>query len=121
MERLPYIDEHATEIDSDRAHTWDALLSVVCKDPAAPTPPAGFRVDEADAPNRLVLRGRHPFSIYELAFTLDDTGPSRTRLTAYTHAAFPGLHGKIYRALVIGSGGHRIVVGRMLRKIAAAA
>ena len=33
----------------------------------------------------------------------------------------PGLRGKVYRALVIGSGGHRIVVRRMLRRIAARA
>jgi hypothetical protein len=41
------------------------------------------------------------------------------RLRALTFAAFPGLHGKVYRALVIGSGGHRVVVRRMLKRIAA--
>jgi hypothetical protein len=40
-------------------------------------------------------------------------------VTAQTWAAFPGLKGSIYRALVIGSGGHRIVVRRMLKRIAA--
>ena len=33
----------------------------------------------------------------------------------------PGVAGKVYRALVIGSGGHRIVVRRMLKRIAAEA
>jgi hypothetical protein len=41
-------------------------------------------------------------------------------LRALTFAAFPGVHGKAYRALVIGSGGHRIVVRRMLKRVAAA-
>lgn len=42
-------------------------------------------------------------------------------MRAVTLAAFPGIHGRVYRALVIGSGGHRIVVRRMLQRIAAAA
>lgn len=38
-----------------------------------------------------------------------------------TFAKFPGIRGKIYRALVIGSGGHRVMVRRMLGRIASAA
>jgi hypothetical protein len=44
-----------------------------------------------------------------------------TRVTAQTWAAFPGIRGRLYRAMVIGSGGHRVVVRRMLRNIAAQA
>ncbi|MEU7142009.1 hypothetical protein ABZ942_21335 [Nocardia sp. NPDC046473] len=69
----------------------------------------------------MALKGRHWFSKYALIFELDDEGANRTRIRAKTLANFPGPHGKIYRALVIGSGGHKIVVRRMLRQIAAAA
>jgi len=36
-------------------------------------------------------------------------------LRARTEAAFPGLLGRLYRAAVIGSGGHRLVARRLLR------
>ena len=82
--------------------------------------PPAFEIDETVAPERLVLSGHHPFSQYELVFLLDDAGPGRTTLRAQSWAAFPGLHGKIYRALVIGTGLHVIAVRLMLRRIAAA-
>ncbi|MEV6427818.1 hypothetical protein [Nocardia sp. NPDC051463] len=122
MERLPYIDEHARSIDANRDRAWKALLKVMCKDPDDPShPPTGFQLDAADAPARLALSGRHWFSRYALIFELDEEGPSRTRIRAQSWGEFPGLHGKIYRALVIGSGGHQVVVRRLLRQIAAAA
>jgi hypothetical protein len=121
MERLPYIDELAIFARADRAATWRALLQVMCRDPQDPqTVPFGFVLDEATPPVRLSLTGRHPFSIYQLIFELADT-PRSTEIRAVTLAAFPGIHGRLYRALVIGSGGHRIVVRRMLARIAAAA
>jgi hypothetical protein len=121
MERLPYIDEHARSIDATRDRAWTALLKVMCKDPNDPSAPTGFWLDSADAPARLALSGRHWFSRYALIFELDDEGPSRTRIRAQSRAEFPGLHGKIYRALVIGSGGHRVAVRRLLRQVAGAA
>ena len=59
--------------------------------------------------------------MYQLVFELADDGPRRTRLRAVTWADFPGVKGKVYRALVIGTGGHRVVVRLMLKRIAAAA
>ena len=114
MKRLPYIDEHAITIEHDRADTWAALIRLLGG------PPIGFAIGESTAPERLVLQGRHPFSIYQWIFELDAVEADRTRLRSQTWAEFPGLHGKIYRALVIGTGAHRVVVRRMLRKIAAA-
>ncbi|MET0995379.1 MAG: hypothetical protein ABWY20_15425 [Mycobacterium sp.] len=120
MERLPYIDEHAISIRANRAETWSALLRVMCRNPNdATTVPTGFALDDASPPKRLSLKGRHPFSVYKLVFELADEGCGHTRLRALTWAAFPGVPGKVYRALVIGSGGHRIVVRRMLKRIAA--
>lgn len=121
MERLSYIDEHARSIDANRDRAWKALLRVVCRDPHEPTAPTGFDFDSVVEPQRLALHGQHWFSKYALIFELDEVGPSRTRVRARSYGDFPGLHGRIYRALVVGTGGHRLVVRRMLRRIAAAA
>jgi hypothetical protein len=75
----------------------------------------GFRVVEAESGRRLALRGRHRFSNYALTFVLDGD-----RLRAQTHATFPGVLGWLYRAAVIGSGGHRLVTRRLLRQVARA-
>ncbi|BBY39306.1 hypothetical protein MMAN_34400 [Mycobacterium mantenii] len=121
MERLPYIDEHAITIDATRDDTWSALLRVMCRDPHDPSPvPFGFVLDEARPPERFALKGRHPFAVYRWVFELDALDSARTRLRAATWADFPGLHGKAYRALVIGTGGHRVVVRRTLKRVAAA-
>lgn len=118
MERLPYIDEHAIWLRASAEEAWSALLGKMCRDPDDPsTAPLGFRLEEADAPHRLALKGRHPFAVYRLVFEVDPDGDG-VRVRALTFAAFPGVHGKIYRALVISSGAHRKVVRRMLRRIA---
>lgn len=122
MERLPYIDEHAITIDANRADTWSALLRVMCRDRHDPsTVPIGFVLDEARAPARFALKGRHWFAVYRWVFELDELDGARTRLRAATWADFPGIHGKAYRALVIGSGAHRVVVRRTLKRVAASA
>jgi hypothetical protein len=66
----------------------------------------------------LALSGRHRFSSYELRFELVPEHPGSVVIHATTRAIFPGLHGQIYRTLVIGTGGHRIAVRRMLTSIA---
>ncbi|MGW4327720.1 hypothetical protein ACWEKR_17690 [Nocardia sp. NPDC004573] len=121
MERLSYIDEHARSIDANPDRAWKALLKVVCHDPHEPSAPSGFVIDSVAEPHRLALRGQHWFAKYALIFELDEEGPSRTRVRARSFGDFPGLHGRIYRALVVGTGGHRLVVRQMLRRIAAAA
>lgn len=122
MERLSYIDEHAISVATNRAETWSALLRTICRDPQDPsTVPTGFALDEARPPERLALRGRHPFARYRWVFELDADEPQRTRVRSATWADFPGLHGKIYRTLVIGTGGHRVAVRLTLKRIAARA
>jgi len=122
MERLPYIDEHAISVDANREETWSALLRVMCRDPHEPaTVPFGFALDEARPPERFALKGRHPFAVYRWVFELDAEPAQRTRVRASTWAAFPGLPGTIYRALVLGTGGHRIAVRWTLKHIAAQA
>ncbi|MCV7257749.1 DUF2867 domain-containing protein [Mycobacterium shimoidei] len=122
MERLSYIDDHAITIDASAAETWSALLRVMCRDATDPsTVPVGFALAEATPPTRLALKGRHPFAVYRWIFELDPEGPQHTRVRSQTWAAFPHLRGKVYRALVIGTGAHRAVVRRTLRRVAAAA
>ncbi|WP_117214767.1 hypothetical protein [Allorhizocola rhizosphaerae] len=135
MERLPYVDEHAVPVSASRDAVWSALTHVLHRtmtgsvrlarllgtEPASATPTfggrpgetvPGFRVVHAEPGRQLTLQGRHRFSRYRLTFLLDDD-----RLRAQTHAAFPGPHGKLYRAAVITSGAHRIMTRRMLRQV----
>ena len=143
MSSLPFIDEHALAIDASREQVWDALLKVAagsfggrgpatvarllaCRPSASAGPRPltvgstipGFSVTGAEPGSRLVLAGRHRFSRYELVFTLREDAHSGTRLGAETHAEFPGIHGRAYRAAVIGTRGHVVVVRRMLSAVA---
>ena len=63
----------------------------------------------------------HLFATYRWVFELDAEAPQRTCIRSATWAHFPGLHGKIYRALVIGTGAHRVVVRLTLKRIASRA
>jgi hypothetical protein len=139
---LPFIDEHAVIVAADAASVWSALNRVVdrsfsgsgktlfaralgCSDlassdrgPLAPgaTRP-GFHVRVAIPPQELSLEGRHRFSRYALSFHIEELGDDRARVSAETRAEFPGLHGSCYRALVIGTGGHVLVVHHMLAAV----
>jgi hypothetical protein len=128
MERLPYIDEHRRSVGATPERTWAALEAVSRRFVRSPAPAlfaalwrleprSGFAVADEAAPRQLTLRGRHRFSRYELAFVLDPAADGVT-LRARTSAVFPGVSGAAYRALVIGSGIHRVVTRRLLREIA---
>lgn len=136
---LPHVDEHSVAIEATAGATWDALLRVVegsfssgasskgaqllgCADTAAsgPRPLAtgsvlpGFHVEAAQPRQELALAGGHRFSDYALIFRLDEEGDGRTLLRAETRAAFPGLKGRAYRAMVIGTRMHVLVTRRIL-------
>ncbi|OBG34903.1 MULTISPECIES: hypothetical protein [Mycolicibacter] len=129
---LPYIDEHTLRIDAPRNRVWSALQRYVeamlrgnernpLLAPLGLQPRAGFEVAERVEPQRLELAGRHRFSRYRLVFELTDDQAGATRVHAYSYAAFPGLHGGIYRALVIGTRMHVVATNYLLRGIRAAA
>jgi hypothetical protein len=142
---LPFVDEHATEVAAPPEAAWDAVRETASRsfggretelvarllgctethahgDPAEPgSTIAGFRIARADAPVELALEGEHRFSRYALIFHLEALPGERSRVRAETRAAFPGPHGRAYRALVIGTGGHALVVRRLLRAVAARA
>jgi hypothetical protein len=138
-DRLPHIDEHSIEIEAGADATWEAALRVAagttdsaagsrlarllgCVDVEAsgPRPLAagstfpGFHVERAERPRELALLGGHRFSGYALIFRIDDLGAGRTRLRAETRAEFPGLKGRLYRAMVIGTRGHVLATRRLL-------
>jgi hypothetical protein len=145
MERLPYIDEIMTNVRSNREQTWPALLGVLrgsfsggaagpfgrvlglvparaagaWGEPGSAVP--GFTVASARRPERLELRGRHRFSTYTLIIEVDDLDGDASRVRARTYATFPGVKGRAYRALVIGSGAHRVVTRRLLGRVASRA
>ena len=141
-ETLSFVDELSVEVEAGEEVTWEALQRVAggittgragvigarllgCEDrePGGPRPFAegsttpGFHVEVAEPPRLLVLRGAHRFSKYALSFRLDGLGEDRTRVRAETRADFPGLHGRAYRALVIGTRGHVLATRRILKLI----
>lgn len=77
----------------------------------------GFHVAELAPERLLVLAGSHHFSDYALWFRLEPLGAVRTRVIAETRADFPGLKGRAYRAAVIGTRMHVLVVRRVLRGV----
>jgi hypothetical protein len=143
---LPFIDEHMVIVTADAESVWPALSRVVdrsfsgtgkalfarvlgCDDLSSSDRGAlaqgatrpGFRVRRAIPGRELSLEGRHRFSRYALSFHIEELGDASTRVSAETRAEFPGLHGRGYRALVIGTGGHVLVVHHMLAAVKRAA
>jgi hypothetical protein len=113
---LPLVDRPAVTIDAPPDRVWAAVEHVVGGSLLL-RPSRYFAVARSDPPHRLLLAGSHPFSRYELDFRLTALPGGQTRLRAITRAVFPGTRGRVYRALVIGSRGHRLVVGWLLRRV----
>lgn len=143
MEPLPEIDDLGRLVAASPDRTWRELVAVLAGS-GRPLPGAlvrawgfdppgrrgdwphpvpgdtipGFVVAEADAPRLLTLRGRHRFARYELRFALRPAGVDRAELQVRTSATFPGLLGRTYRAFVIGSGAHVLVMRGLLARVA---
>ena len=136
---LPWVDEHAEEISAPVSVVWPALLRTVermtagaaapryarvvgCADTEAGGPRPlevgstvpGFHVAALTPERLLVMAGSHHFSDYALSFRLEPLGAVRTRVIAETRADFPGVKGRAYRALVIGTRMHVLGVRRVL-------
>ena len=87
MERLPYIDEHSTCVGATPERTWAALVAVGAA-MRVPTRPLGWLMRVQPA----LASGDWSRGV--------EAGATRS-----------------FRALVIGSGAHRVVVRRLLRRI----
>jgi hypothetical protein len=144
-DELPYIDAHTIEVQATAGSVWDEIVQHTlrrfgagmgplgpyatrlggCQYVEAPPPGGdvpetivGFRVARAEQPSLIVLAGEHRFARYSLTLRIEPFGSGHTsRLTAETRASFPRAPGRVYKQFVIGTGGHVIVVMRMLRSI----
>jgi hypothetical protein len=138
LAELPFVDEHAVEVDAAPERAWDAVIAVSrshfggggarafarlvgCDETDVEGAPGekgssvvGFRVETAQPPHELGLAGRHRFSEYRLTFLIDSLADDRSRVRVRTEARFPGPHGSAYRLLVIGTRAHVLVVRRLL-------
>jgi hypothetical protein len=141
IESLPPIDEHEIRVAAPAQAAWGALLPTVAgsfggrasgamaralgcaeteakgdlRHPGGTLP--GFVVARVVPPVLLALLGSHRFSRYALVFRIDAMADGTSRVRAETRAEFPGAKGRAYRALVIGTRGHALLVKSMLRAI----
>lgn len=136
--RPPFVDEHRIVVDAPAERVWPVLAAEFgstggrgfeayarfigarpLRSRGAPLTEGstlpGFAVADVVPGRSARLVGRHFYSRYELTLDLSER-PGGTLLRARTYAAFPGPLGKVYRLLVIGSGGHRAL---MVRRLAA--
>jgi hypothetical protein len=124
MRELPLVDEHSTKVAASPHVVFDALERIgprigtdrVSRSYArlVGTEDRGaFHLASSERPTLVVLGGSHRFSRFELVFRIEpENGGSIVR--AETWAAFPGFGGRVYRALVIGTGGHRVAMRLLL-------
>lgn len=127
-EELPYLDEHATVIPAPPDVVWAALRTYVETSLGfgagnllalvlGTRPRRGFEAT-AEVPLReLRMAGRHRFSRYALVFELAPATGGQTTLKARSYADFPGVHGRAYRALVIGTRAHVVATRQILRSV----
>jgi hypothetical protein len=123
----PFVDEHVRLVRARQDRTWTALQEYVealttashgvLSRVLATVPRSGFEVIATDPPREVVLGGCHRFSTYRLVFRVEPDH-DRSRLSALTYAAFPGLHGRAYRTGLMLSTGHRRATQHMLRTVA---
>jgi len=141
LEALPPIDEHSIEIDAPAETAWAALFPTLNRSfdgplagtfarrlgcaqteasgdlhhPGGTLP--GFVVCRSVAPVMFAMLGEHRFSAYAVVFRIDLLPGQRCRVRIETRADFPGIKGKLYKAAVIGTRGHVLVIRSILRSL----
>lgn len=141
LEQLPSIDEHYIDVEAPAEATFAALFPTLesalgskfahsyCERVGAVETEAhgdlhhpggtlpGFTVTRAIAPVMLALAGEHKYAKYAVVFRIDLLPGQRSRVRLETRALFSDGRGKLYKAAVLGTRGHVVVVNRMLRSI----
>lgn len=131
LDDLPTVDEHSIDVAAKPDAVFDAVQQRFAHLLSGPfgrafarvwgcEPPNAFAVAEQRRPHLLVLAGKHRFSRYGIIFRITPAQAGAT-LSAESHAEFLGLTGRLYRAAVVGSGGHVVATRLLLRNIAATA
>lgn len=141
LEKLPPIDEHQVEVDAPAEAAWAALFPTLehsfdtkfgrryaervgaretdahgdLHHPGGTLP--GFVVSRSIPPVMLALLGEHRYSKYAVVFRIDLLPGQRSRVRLETRAQFGGGRGRLFRAGVVGTRGHVLVVRRLLRSI----
>ncbi len=126
MSTLPFVDEHALTVRAAEEETWPALVGYatalsrsghpVLSRLLGTVPASGFEIVETRPHRDVTLAGRHRFATYRLVLGVAPDGTG-ARLTAGTYARFPGVRGRMYRALLMRTGAHPVATRRMLREI----
>ena len=141
LESLPFVDQHAVAIDADPRTTWDALLEVTLRMGGGRPGPLisralgafytevrgepgetgstipGFVVARSIPTAVLALMGQHRYSRYALIFRIVESVDGASELSAETRAEFPGLQGRVYKTLVIGTRGHVLATRHILANV----
>jgi len=124
MSELPFVDAHCTSVAAAPGVVFDALerigprlgtdaVSRMYARLVGTEDRGPFHVTRSERPTLVVLSGSHRFSRYELVCRVEpQNGGSVVRFE--TWAEFPGLGGWVYRAAVIGTGGHRVAMRLLL-------
>jgi hypothetical protein len=124
---LPLLDKHNATLPANHSAVWQAVRQyawgltqsehVLLGRVLGTEPKSGFELAEEVEGERLALTGRHRFAHYRLVFELDAETRNATKLSVLSFAAFPGARGRLYRGLLMGTGGHVLAVRHMLRTI----
>jgi hypothetical protein len=120
---LRFLDSHDLILPLDAEAAWQRLQRAVLHSRLLNT--RGFPQRDAFPPRWMRLAGQHAFATYEIWFEIEPVpaavlaprGASATRIRATTCASFPRGGGALYRAAVVGSGAHALVVRRFLRTL----
>lgn len=127
---LPFLDTHTVTVAQGPEPVWEAVVAYAdqlgfgARNPLplllGTVPRAGF-TPAVEVPGRvLALSGRHRFARYRLVLEVEPRTEERTTLLhAHSYAVFPGVAGRAYRALVVGTGLHVVATKGLLRRIRA--
>lgn len=124
---LPLVDVHSTGIAASPEFVCDALERIgprlgtdrisAAYGRLVHTEDAGpFHLERVERPGLVALAGSHRFSRYELRFRIEPDGGGSI-MRAETWAVFPGVGGSLYRAAVIGTGGHRVAMRLLISSL----
>jgi hypothetical protein len=127
MSELPFVDVHETAVAVTPEAAFAALERI---GPRIGTDPifsryarlvraedvGAFHVARSERPTLVVLGGSHRFSRYELVCRIEPSEDGSV-VRFETWAEFPGPAGRLYRAAVIGTGGHRVAMRLLLASL----